>query len=356
MSEILRRTFLRQSLVGCSLLLTPRNSWGGEDQPEFRIHNWTRDSRNPVLPPRESFDIKRCMNPFVVRQDDEYLLFYSGAESNGKQRICLATSPVDDLKHWKRLGPLFDPGGKGAFDELWCVLPCVHRIGNRWHLYYTGHGTVGSGLQAFRGIGLAVSDDLRSWKKLSDEPVLIGDGFERWPDNHGIAGGGSLLSLPQDDGSTLYRMYYTLATGTPSKDLLIDQAKYAVAAHSRDGLTWFDKQVLLEPRLDARYENAATIALNVWQEAGRWRALYAGIGTQFGAYSICEAESDDGLSWRRGKPGENLALAPTGSGWESRMTTYPHPVIEDDTIRLFYCGNGYGATGIGMATTSLWKS
>jgi len=219
-------------------------------------------------------------------------------------------------------------------------------------LYYTGHGTIGEGLQSFRGIGLAVSDDLITWKKQSPEPVLRGDGFDRWPENHGIAGGGSLIEIPQPDGRILYRMYYTLAVGYPDKSLLVNQAKYSVVADSWDGINWFDRRVVLEPRLDAPYENAATIGLTVWKEGTIWRALYAGIGTQFGAYSICEAESVDGLNWHRGSPGENLALAPRGNGWESKMTTYPHLIEEPEQLRMFYCGNGYGTTGIGIATAS----
>ena len=64
---------------------------------------------------------------------------------------------------------------------------------------------------------------------------------------------------------------------------------------------------------------------------------------------ICEATSSDGVTWQRGAPGENLALPPTGKGWESKLTEYPHIVREGDHLRLFYCGNGYGAMGIGTA-------
>jgi hypothetical protein len=289
------------------------------------------------------------MNPFVLRREGEYWLFYAGADKQGMHRICLAIAPANDLTGWKRLGPLLETGPRNAFDELWCVLPCVHRIGGRWHLYYTGRGRSGLGLQSFQGIGLAVSDDLRRWERLRETPVLTGDGFEAWPDNRGIAGGGSIVELSQPDGRILYRMHYTLATGRPDRDLRIDQAKQSVIAHSWDGITWFDKRVVLQPRREAAYEDCATIGLKVWPTAGRWRAIYAGIGTQFGAYSICEAESPDGLAWHRGRPGENLALPPAGTGWESQMTTYPHIVPEPDYLRLFYCGNGYGSTGIGTA-------
>lgn len=316
----------------------------------FEVHKWERDVRNPIFPPAGGwFDTKACMNPFAITVGEKYFMFYAGGDDKGKKRICLATASVNDLTSWTRLGPIFDIGGKDAFDETWCVLPCVHKINNKWHLYYTGRASKGDGLQVFRGIGLATSDDLLNWKKTSNEPVLLGDGFPEWPNNQGIAGGGSIIRLPQADGRILYRMYYTLATGKTSPDLLINQAKQSVIAHSYDGITWFDRKVVLRPRLDAKYENAATIGLTVWKRKSQWRGIYAGIGTQFGAYSICEATSKDGINWYRGNPGENLAIPPGTSAWENKMTTYPNIVQEDNNIRLFYCGNGYGATGIGTA-------
>jgi len=338
-------------LVGAKRVTTTTATAAETEQP-FRVHAWQRHEKNPVLPPGGgAFDATCCMNPFVVVQGDEYWLYYAGGDKRGARRICLATCPIDDVTQWKRRGPLFDLGGRGAFDETWCVLPCVHKFGDVWRMYYSGRSAdKGTGLQGFRGIGCAESTDLLNWKKRSDEPVLLGDGFAEFPGNKGIAGGGPIVEVPQADGRVRYRLYYTLATGTPSKDLLVDQAKYSVIAESDDGLTWTDRRVILGPRLDAKYENAATIALNPWRTAdGGWRAIYAGIGTQFGAYSICEAASDAGLTWHRGKPGENLALAPTGTGWESRMVEYPHVVREGDNLRLFYCGNGYGSTGIGTA-------
>ena len=353
-----RREFLRTSarVLAAGSAIRWSVAIGKENQAEkkFQPHVWERDHRNPIFPPGpQPFDVGACMNPCVLRREDEYWLFYAGADRKGARRICLATTPVDNLTGWKRHGPLFERGGTGAFDETWCVLPCIHRFGDKWHLYYSGRSAdQGVGLQGFRGIGLAVSDDLLHWKKVSDDPVLLGDGFPDWPGNKGIAGGGSLLEIPQADGRILYRMHYTLATGTAHKDLLVNQAKQAVIAHTYDGRKWFDKRVMLRPRLDATYENAATIALNVWKTTTRWRAIYAGIGSKFGAYSICEAVSDDGLNWDRGAPGENLALPPAGKGWEKNMTEYPHVIPENGKLRLFYCGNGYGATGIGTATAT----
>lgn len=319
--------------------------------PVFRVHQWQRDPRNPVFPPGTTdFDATACMNPFVIREGGEYFLFYAGGDRKGGRQICLATCPVDDVTKWSRLGPIFGNGRPEDFDSVWCVLPCVHRFGDTWHLYYTGRNPkLGEGLQCFTGIGLATSKDLRTWTRYSHEPVLRGDGFAKWPDNKGIAGGGSIIEIPQPEGRILYRMYYTLAVGTKSADMQTDQEKHSVMAHSYDGIEWFDKRMAIGPRLDARYEDAATIGLTVWPVASGWRAIYAGIGTQFGYYSLCEAASVDGVNWERGEPGANLSLAPHGDGWESKMVEYPFVLEENGRLRLFYCGNGYGGTGIGTA-------
>jgi hypothetical protein len=77
---------------------------------------------------------------------------------------------------------------------------------------------------------------------------------------------------------------------------------------------------------------------------------YSAIGTRHGFYSICYAESVDGIHWRRGvQSDDNLQLSPTGTGWEKQMVEYPAIIREDDHLRMFYCGNGYGRTGIGTA-------
>ncbi len=325
--------------------------------PAFKAHTWTRDVSNPVLPlGADWYDAKALMNPYVIEKGDDYYLFYSGGSRDGKtKRICLAVANKNNLHKWERRGVVVDVGGPGSFDETWCVLPNVHKINGKWHLYYTGRSALeGVGLQAFYGMGLAVSDDLIHWRKYSDKHILSGDGFAEFPNNRAIAGAGTIIELApssEDKGRTRYRMYYTLPTGTPSKDLLVDQEKHACIADTYDGINWFGKRIVLSPRREADYENAAVIGLNTWQTRdGGYRAVYAAIGSKWGAYSICEAQSQDRLHWERGLPGENIALAPNPSnGWESKMVEYPHVIVGEKEITMFYCGNGYGSTGIGIA-------
>ncbi len=317
---------------------------------------WTRDPGNPVLRPLEegAVDRPRMMNPFCVRVGDQYRLYYAGGDGAGHQRISMATAEVDEVENWTRHGPILDLGQPGAFDAYWCVLPCVHRFNGRWHLYYTGNDGSDSGLQAFCGIGLATSEDGFNWKRYSKEPVITGELHPAFPNNRGIAGGGSILEDRSPDGSIRYRMYYSLLVGTKSEDLFVDQEKHCAVCHSRDGVHWEDHRIILSPREDVSTENVGTTAPFVWREGERYRMLYCGIGTEFDFYSISEAISEDGTNWVRPDGKTQLALGPDPQHpWERNMVEYPNVLREGDGLRLFYCGNDFGGTGIGTAAGRL---
>jgi hypothetical protein len=226
----------------------------------------------------------------------------------------------------------------------------VHRFGKKWHLYYSGNEGSPLGLQSFPGIGLAVSDDGLRFKRFSSAPLITGDQTAEFPSNRGVAGGGTILEDPQSDGTVRYRMYYTLAVGTKNADVRIDQEKHCAVCHSSDGIRWTDHRLILSPRKDVGNEDIAVAAPFVWRHGGLYRMLYCGIGTRWGFYSISEAFSEDGYRWERGHGDANLCLTPGPAGsWEGQMVEYPSLVEEGGGLRLFYCGNGYGATGIGTA-------
>jgi predicted GH43/DUF377 family glycosyl hydrolase len=316
---------------------------------------WKRDSRNPILPPGKpgSFDSTRCMNPWVIRIGDEYHLYYAGADDKGTHRICLATSSVKDLSKWTRQGPLFENGPAGAFDARWCVLPHVVQVApDRWHLYYTGNSGQGKGLSAFPGIGLAVSKDGKTWKKHDANPVISASGKDGDPDAIGIAGG-SVLKVTLPNGKSEWRFYYT-GCPTVGNTVFLDQQKRICLAVSQDGIRWRKRGALMLRDAKRDYENIGVAGPVVQQTGdGRFRMWYSAIGTRWGYYSICYAESDDGVRWHRGKkPGDNLQLAPHGTEWEKQMVEYPSVIQEGDHLRLFYCGNGYGRTGIGTAVST----
>jgi hypothetical protein len=289
------------------------------------------------------------MNPWVIRIGDDYHLYYAGADANGFRRICLAVAPVDQPGSFTRLGPVLSTGEPGAFDYRWTVLPHVVQIApDRWHLYYTGNSGIGEGLSSFPGLGLAISSDGKTWEKHPENPILKPTGRPGNPDRYGIAGG-SVLKVILPKGETEWRWYYT-ACPSLGPDLFLNQQKICCYAVSSDAIHWERRGPVLFRNPERDYENVAGAGPVVKQEPDRsFRMWYSMIGTRWGAYSIGYAESDDGIRWHRGDYGDNLQLGPSWNAWEWQMVEYPSVVREGNRLRLFYCGNGYGTTGIGTA-------
>jgi predicted GH43/DUF377 family glycosyl hydrolase len=314
---------------------------------------WIRSGPDPVLPPGPApFDAGCCMNPCAVRIGDAYHLYYAGADAEGFRRICLATAPVAKPGAFTRHGPVLDTGAPDSFDYRWVVLPhVVEFTPGRWHLYYTANCGKGEGLAAFPGLGLAVSTDGKNWQKCRENPVLAPTGKAGDPDRYGIAGG-SVMKARLPGGEREWRFYYT-GCPTLGADLFSNQQKAACYAVSRDGIQWERRGAILFRNPDRDYENVACAGPVVRQEEdGTFRMWYSMIGTRWGAYSIGYAESDDGIRWHRGEYGDNLQLAPAWNPWEWQMVEYPSVIREGNRLRLFYCGNGYGLTGIGTALSA----
>jgi predicted GH43/DUF377 family glycosyl hydrolase len=340
---------VRSSREVVSMRLSHTDEYSALKQPV----QWIRDEKNPILAPRKGeFDSTRCMNPWVVRVGESYRLFYSGGGDDQKQRIGFATGRIDNPTQWTRVGPLFETGTPGTFDAQWCVLPHVVRMtSDRWHMYYTGNAGQGSGLSAFPGMGLATSQDGVTWSRLGEKPVLASSGEHGDPDAVGVAGG-SVVRVVRPDGTAHWRFYYT-GCPTIGKAHALNQQKTICLAVSEDGIHWHKRGAVMLRDPGRDYEDIGVAGPVVHQQGdGTFRMWYSAIGTRWGFYSICYAESDDGIFWRRGDhAGENLQLRPTGNGWEQQMVEYPTVIREGEHLRMFYCGNGYGRSGIGTAVS-----
>ena len=164
-------------------------------------------------------------------------------------------------------------------------------------------------------------------------------------EKHGV----SYMIAFRDQGK--FRAWYRVDASALDQEKRHSMTAYA---ESDDGIHWTKKGAMMLRDDKRDYENIAVAGPVVQQtKEGGFRMWYSAIGTRWGYYSICYAESPDGLHWTRGqKHGDNLQLAPQGSGWEKQMVEYPSVIREGNHLRLFYCGNGYGRTGIGTAVST----
>ena len=81
-----------------------------------------------------------------------------------------------DLVSWDYLGECLGPAETG-FDDLAIWTGSVVRAQGRWRMFYTAISTAGHHIFDQR-VGSAVSDDLHTWRRVSEQPTLHVDG--RW--------------------------------------------------------------------------------------------------------------------------------------------------------------------------------
>jgi predicted GH43/DUF377 family glycosyl hydrolase len=151
---------------------------GPEQQPHLGLARSTksgswRKEPGPVLEPGPyaSWDERGVADPYVIRIDPYFYLYYLGQDRARRQRLGVARST--DGVHWERFrsNPILEPGDIGAFDETGLGEPAVWNSHGFYWLLYTGLDP-----EMKRRMGLARSTDGVHWEKL---PVVFA-GSEAW--------------------------------------------------------------------------------------------------------------------------------------------------------------------------------
>jgi predicted GH43/DUF377 family glycosyl hydrolase len=262
-------------------------------------------------------------------------LYVSGRDTENRSRIGLAQFDLEtETVVSVQAVPVLALGERGAFDENGTSYPSVVRDGERLVLYYTGW-IRGVHVPWYNDLGIAVSGDGRSFERLSRAP-----GMPRTdPDALGIGSSCVLRDGAawhmwytrferRDDGPGNHRSYYNIKH-----------------ANSADGLLWE-----AEPRICVDFDHPSEYAIAkpcVVKVGDRFVMWYSRRGE---AYRAGLAVSDDGSAWRR--IDDRVGIDVSATGWDDTMLCYPHVVEAGEHFYMFYCGNGYGVHGLGVARAS----
>lgn len=230
--------------------------------------------------------------------------------------------------------PTLDLGSLGAFDDAG-VMPSslVTRRCERW-MYYTGWSRTVDVPFAFH-IGLAVETSEGRFERVSPAPVLGRNRFDPY-----IVGAPYVLVE-----ADVFRMWYVSATKWErrpggSKPMHYYTVKHAV---SSDGIEWSSTDHLCIPYRKGEYAVARPVVSRTPDGYSMWFSYRADAGT----YRVGSATSVDGVAWIRDP--HPLGIPPSSKGWDSEMICYAHPLEHEGRTYALYNGNGYGATGIGLA-------
>ncbi len=228
--------------------------------------------------------------------------------------------------------PFLAIGPLGAYDDCGVLNACYIEDGDRQLHYYSGI-TLAQTVPFRFFASVAVSDDGgRSARKLSSVPLLGMSEVDPY-----LTGSPCVLRSRER-----FRMWYTsgvrwdVVNGAPRHYYHI---KYA---ESFDGIDWRrDGRVCVDFADSSEYVVARPC---VRESDGRFLMWYSFRGDR---YRIGYAESDDGLQWTRMDHLAGIESSP--SGWDSEMVCYAFVFDHGGERYMLYNGNGYGASGIGLA-------
>lgn len=291
---------------------------------------WLRLGRiyRPEL--RDDWICSHGANPCAEHLDgDRFRVYFSPRDRDSRSSVAvleldLSTLEVAAASCQKVLGP----GDPGAFDDRGASMGCVVRQGNVRFLYYLGWSLPGT-MPWRTSIGLALSRDGSPFER-------FGSGLIMGPDSCDPLS----LSYPWvlRDGDA-WRMWYgshvSWREGGEHEHLI----KYA---ESEDGIHWRRPgNICFEAQ---QQDSSAYSRPCVLLQDNVYRMWFSFRGRH---YRIGYAESGDAIKWLR--MDEVAGLDPEGTGWESESVEYAHVFDHKGRRYALYCGNGYGATGFGLA-------
>lgn len=262
---------------------------------------------------------------------DVFRVFYSSRDAAQRSHVGWADIEVSETPRLVQIArePVLSPGDDGAFDDHGIGIGCLVATPRGIALYYMGWN-LGPRSRWRNAIGLARAATAdAAFERFSPGPIL-----DRSPEDPYTLSYPCVLQLAPED----WRMWY----GSNLKPSVGGDISHAIKqARSRDGIHWArDGAVAIGFADDTEHAMARP---SVVQRGERMLMCFAVRGER---YRIGAAVSCDGATWTRR---DAAGLEPSQSGWDSEMTCYPALFLHRDRLWIAYNGNGYGATGFGLA-------
>ncbi|WCM88437.1 hypothetical protein [Acidovorax sp. NCPPB 3576] len=266
-------------------------------------------------------------------EGDLYRIYFSTRDAANRSRTGYVVIDIQKPQAILELSenPVLDIGALGTFDDSGAMATWLAEWNGQRYLYYIGWN-LGVTVPFRNSIGLAMGSPTRDFEKIYEGPIV--DRTVREP--HFCA---SCCVIP---GADVWRMWYLSCTGWEVRDGRPSHHYHIKYAESDDGVDWRRTgQVAID------FEDSQEYAISrpsVLYEGGLWRMWYSHRGA---AYRIGYAESENGIDWSRRDALAGISVSETG--WDSEMIEYPHVFQHDGQTFMLYNGNGYGATGVGLA-------
>jgi predicted GH43/DUF377 family glycosyl hydrolase len=275
--------------------------------------------------------------PVVLNEDTVRVYYGRPGKGGGICYFDVDPRAPEKLKA-KPVGPIITTGPAGSSDDDWVLCPEPVRISeSHLRMYYAAKKTGGFFNKVWSLACADSRDNGQTWTKHEGNPIMTAT------DDPWESGAVGFTSVERDERG--WRMWYL---GTDTSSNAIKQIGYATSA---DGLKWvrYAKNPVLGVNPENAWERGAIAVARMIRDGRLYRTWYC-CYPQNNTYAIGCAESVDGLHWTRSP--NNPVLKGSGRGWDSGMTAYPGTVRVGDRYLMWYSGNGYGRSGVGLATAA----
>jgi predicted GH43/DUF377 family glycosyl hydrolase len=309
----------RLRLQGLTVLLVVIVAGAGAPPEPETAAGWEKSPKNPVL----GGDLGTCFDVSLLKEGSVYRMWFSW-----RPKASIALVESKDGVAWGEPVIVLGPNRQTEWEND-VNRPVVIRNGDLYQMWYTGQAKGKS------WIGYATSADGKTWKRMSDRPVLSAE--KPWEK---VA-----VMCPHvlyDDKARQYRLWYS--GGEQGEPNAIGYAT------SPDGLKWtkHDDNPIFKPDPKKEWEKDRVTACQVVRR-GDWHVMFY-IGFHDEAHAqIGLARSKDGISgWQRHPA--NPILRPGKDRWDADAVYKPCALLDGDRWLLWYNGRRGGVEQIGLAT------
>lgn len=295
---------------------------------------------------RNIYQNSHAQVPVVLDKKRSWCIFYSD-RIDGKSTPNYLELSKENLKIIDQKKDIVSLGERGSFDWAGVMPTSVLEVGTDIFLYYIGW-SVRKDVPYHNSLGLMISQDGgKTFKKFSSGPI-----FSTSRKEPGYIG---TMYVLKDEG--IFKGWYlscrSWIENSEGKFEPLYDIKYATSSNGIDWEPTDTTCISLEEE-----EGGLSQASVVKGQDGIYRMWFSSRKkinfrtNKENSYRILYAESFDGILWKRIK-NKNFELDISSSGWDSEMVEYPCVVKENKELFMFYNGNGFGKTGIGIAK---WKN
>lgn len=279
-------------------------------------------------------------------KDNLFRVYFSSRDAQGRSQPYYhdVTIQNGEIKLVGDLvGPIFDFGPKGTFDDNGIMPSCVINVGDEVWMYYIGWNpqvTVSYRLS----IGLAISKDGgATFSRSSDGPLLDRSYLEPFFNT-------APYVIKEND---LFRMIYVSCTGWIEHEGRMEPRYLLMQSTSQDGISW-TKPGKLVLGYSQEIENLGRPCL-LKSNQGYELFFSHRMATDYRlnplmSYKIGRMESSDAMNW------ENIQLdifKEIPMDWDAQMYEYCHVFFHEGIKYMIYNGNDHGAQGFGYAINFL---